>query len=102
MRSSPFVLVWLRYRAAVMVMTASTVPQALGGPGRVRGLGGDVVVGGRGAGRGHSGCDRGGLEALDDQPDAQRELPGSHGDCCEHGQGGNMAGAAEQGCDDGE
>ena len=39
------------------------------------GLGGDVVVGGRGAGCGHSGGDGGGLEALDDQPDAQRELP---------------------------
>ena len=44
--------------------------RALGGPGRVRGLGGDVVVGGRTVGCGHSGCDGGGLEAFDDQPDA--------------------------------
>src|SRR6185312_9100582 len=35
------------------------------------GLGGDVVVGGRGVSCGHVSSDRAGLEALDDQPDAE-------------------------------
>ena len=50
--------------------------RALVGPAVVAGLGGDVVVGGRGVGCGHVSGDRGGPEALDDQPDAERELPG--------------------------
>ena len=45
------------------------------------------MVGGRGAGCGHSGCDGRGLEAFDDQPDAERQLPGSHRECGERGQG---------------
>ena len=37
-----------------------------------------VLVSGSGAGRVHFGSDRRGLEAFDDQPDAQRELPQGH------------------------
>ena len=43
-----------------------------------RGLDGDTVLGERRAGGVHSGCDRGGPEALHDQPHAKRELPSSH------------------------
>jgi hypothetical protein len=50
-----------------------------------RRLDGDVAVGGRGAGSDHSSCNRGGPEALHDQPHAKRELPGSHWDCGESG-----------------
>jgi len=38
-------------------------------------LRGDVAVGARSAGGDHSRCDGGGLEALDDQVDAERQLP---------------------------
>jgi hypothetical protein len=48
------------------------------GPAVSSGSGGDVVVGGCGVGCGHSGCDGGGPEAFDDQPDAKRQLPSSH------------------------
>ena len=53
-----------------------------------RRLDGDVLVGERRAGRGHFSGDRAGLEAFDDQPDAQRELPSSHRDDRECGESG--------------
>ena len=46
------------------------------------GSGCDLLVGARRAGRGvYCGGDRGGPEALHDQPHAQRQLPGRHRDC---------------------
>src|SRR6185312_9212890 len=72
--------------------------RARGGPGRVAdGLGGDAVVGGRGVGCGHFSGDRGGLEALDDQPDAELELPGSYREGRDRPKRGDMPDvAAEQ------
>ena len=51
-------------------------------------LDGDVLVGERRAGRGHFSHDRGGPEALHDQPDAERELPRSHRDHRKSGEPG--------------
>jgi len=73
-----------RPAAVAAVFLVRTVPARAGGSlhGRravgnwwarpvFRALVGDVVVGGWGAGWGHSGCDGGGFEAFDDQPDAE-------------------------------
>ena len=92
----------LRHRRRAASGTRTGCQRAAAGPlwrpGRVvlGGSGRDVLVGERRAGRVYCGGDRGGPEALDDQPDAQRQLPGSHRDCGERGPGGGLAGAAEQ------
>ena len=75
--------------------------RALGGPGRVVLAGVRPRRPGRRAAcwRGvHCGGDRGRPEALDDQPHAQRQLPGSHRDCGE--LGGAQLEAAQQRCED--
>src|SRR5689334_14912002 len=77
--------------------------RALAGPAvSFRGSDGDVVIGGRGVGCPHVGGDRGGLEPLDDQPHAQRELPGGYREGRDRLERGDMPdAAAEQRGDDG-
>src|SRR5215217_3049227 len=70
-------------------------PGPCGGPGRARWLDGGVLLGGLGAASSHAGCDRGGLEAFDDQIDAQRELPQGDRDGKEPRQPGHLRPEAE-------
>jgi hypothetical protein len=61
----------------------------------------DALVGERRAGRGHFSGDRGGLEALHDQPHGKRELSSGHRDNREGGEPGQGGVLPEQHCDDG-
>src|SRR5450756_34224 len=67
----------------------------------LRRSGDDVAVYGRAAGRDHSGRDGRGLEALDDQIDAERELPEEDRDDEDQGHGGDPVDDAEHREDDG-
>ena len=58
--------------------TAGRAPLSRARPCCRAGLDGDVLVGERRAGRVYFSGDRGGPEALDDQPHAERELPGRY------------------------